>query len=117
MTTFKQPKQRRILTPTEREKLKDEMSRNEAEMRGEIEGGMSPAQRAAIYDISRRDGSLEARNRRIKHVLANGEPEDLRKGAKVALEARRRELETFLVKRMVPKSATALRPGPDPWVP
>jgi hypothetical protein len=115
MTSNRIQNTRRILTPTEREHLKDRYDQNEAEKKGVIEG-VDPRLAREGYDPSVQGNTryLDEENKRIKEVLARGEPEDVAREKKAAMERRKKELADYLASKMVPKTGTAMRPGRDP---
>lgn len=99
-------RERRILTPAEREGLKQRIAENE-------EDTQQPQNRN-LYIPERLNDPLErATVAREKRVLAEGEPDSLSRAKKIKMERQAKIYKEWLQRSMVPKSHVNLKPSPS----
>ena len=95
------PRKRRILSITERENLST-MVASDAKDKKET-----------AFEYPSLDSVTDTQTPRVKKELANGEVDSLSKSEKIRMESRYKELTEYLVKTMVTKAQTMLRPSKD----
>lgn len=103
---------RRIMSPTEREGLNRELQTIATDRAGMIEGvprRMQQFMNPEGAEVNR--GVLDAREKRIRNVLAEGAPDSLSAAERTKLEADEKAMREKLVARMLPKTLMRLRPG------
>lgn len=101
------PRERRILPPQERERLETELESRLEDRK--FKPGSHTWQPGRVNDPREK-----AMIQRIKKTLDNGQPDTLNKSERARLEAEERQLREWLASKMVPRSHTQLRAGPDP---
>ena len=100
MNTTLKKKQRRILTPTEKEKFEERLQEDKAD-RTETESTFPGEVRFPGVE----DGQIS----RIRKTIKEGEPDSLNKYERDKREKRAVFLKSWLIKHMVPKSHVHLR--------
>ena len=102
---------RRILSPGETEGLKRELATIEADRGGIAEGVPHRMQGFIDQDVKMDAGIMDARERKIRRVLADGSPEPLTGEARAKLEADEKSLRARLVAKMLNRKMMSLKPG------
>lgn len=106
------PIRRRILSPSERERMQSQIEQNDREARGKLDqdADVSPLARRAFEEQS--DGrTLKSRNSRLQRALDAGTAGPITAIEKGRFEKREKELRTYLSSRMVTKAGITLKPG------
>ncbi len=106
------PIRRRILSPSERDRMEQQIDQNDREARGKLDqdADVGPAARRAYEEQGDRK-FLDQRSARLKRALAAGTAGPISGAERVNMEKRAKELGGYLSSRMVPKEGVRLRPG------
>lgn len=102
---------RRILGATEREGLERQLSTIESDRRGDIEGVPRRMQAFVDRDVDVNRGIMDAREKRIRNVLASGAAAPLSQEERSRLESDEKQLREKLSARMISRKMMTLRPG------
>ena len=105
-TKMPEMRQRRILTPGEKDSINERISDRKEDMSG------GESQSHYIGDRAN-DPAEAATDAREKRVLRDGEPDSLNKNRRAELEKASKRDEEWMQKSMVPKSHIHMRPGPE----
>lgn len=111
MRSIRGQKQRRLLTPTERDGIRREIGEIENDRAGIMEGVPHRFLGGIDQDVKGDERLLDKRQKRLQSVLDVGTPEPIARSERVALETEEKRLRDSLQSRMITRKMMQLRPG------